>query len=437
MKKMYYREAVDFIEAVSWKGSVPGLSRIAELCRLLGNPEQNVKFVHISGTNGKGSVSAVISSVLTAAGYKTGLYTSPHLIDYTERFKINGEDISEDEFCRCVEKVREKAVTMSDAPTEFELLTAVAFVYFADNGCDVAVLECGMGGRLDATNVIPSPLVSVITNVALDHTSVLGDTELKIAREKAGIVKNAPVVIGKVSKDVEDYLLGVTEEKGLNSALYYNANVENVSSDKSGITFKYHGRKMTLPLRGEYQKINLKTAISAIELLREQGLLISDGDVENGISSVRWIGRFEKLCDSPEIYFDGAHNPDGAKYTVGTFKHLFPGKKAVVVTGVMADKDYPVIAEMISEIADAVFCVEPSNSRALEALRLAEVYSDLGVSAVASGSVEEGVNSAAKTAAEKSLPVLCVGSLYMYSGVYFAVKKLSDKKGGADETHEN
>ncbi|MBQ7671153.1 MAG: bifunctional folylpolyglutamate synthase/dihydrofolate synthase [Clostridia bacterium] len=434
---MNYKEAVDFIEAVSWKGSVPGLSRISELCRLLGNPERKVKYVHISGTNGKGSVSAVISSVLTAAGYKTGLYTSPHLVNYTERFKINGCDVSDDEFCRCVSKVKEKAVTMDDAPTEFELLTAAAFVCFADNGCDVAVLECGMGGRLDATNVIPSPLVSVITNVALDHTSVLGDTELKIAHEKAGIIKNAPVVIGKVSKEVESYLLGVIGEKKLTCSLYYNANVENVSSDKSGISFDYHGIKMTLPLRGEYQKINLKTAISAVELLKDQGLDISDGDIERGIASVRWIGRFEKLCGSPEIYFDGAHNPDGAIYTVETFKHLFPGRKAVVVTGVMADKNYSEIARMISGIANVVFCVEPANPRALGAPRLAEIYSDLGVSAFACDSVEHGVTSAAEVAERESLPVLCVGSLYMYSDVYYAVKKISDKEGGADEKNEN
>ena len=427
MKKMNYKEAVDFIEAVSWKGSVPGLSRISELCRLLGNPERKVKFVHIAGTNGKGSVSAVISSVLTAAGYKTGLYTSPHLIEYTERFKINGDDISPDEFCRCTEKVKEKAITMSDAPTEFELLTAVAFVYFADNGCDVAVLECGMGGRLDATNVITSPLVSVITNVALDHTSILGNTELKIAREKAGIIKDSPVVIGKKSKDVETYLMGVVREKGLNGTLYYNASVENEASFKSGVSFEYHGRKMVLPLRGEYQKINLKTAISAIELLREQGLRISDADVEKGISSVRWIGRFEKLCDEPEIYFDGAHNPDGAFYTVKTFSELFPHEKAVVVTGVMADKNYSEIAKMISGIACKVFCVEPSNPRALSGARLAEVYAAFGVDSAACESVEQGVVSAAREASEKSLPVLCVGSLYMYSDVYHAVKNIKGK----------
>lgn len=433
MKKMNYKEAVDFIEAVSWKGSVPGLSRISELCRLLGHPENKVKFVHIAGTNGKGSVSAVVSSVLTAAGYKTGLYTSPHLIDYTERFKINGVDVSTDEFCRCVDKVKECAVKMADAPTEFELLTAAAFVFFADNRCDVAVLECGMGGRLDATNVISSPLVSVITNVALDHTAVLGDTELKIAAEKAGIIKDSPVVIGKVSKEVEKFILGVAADKGLRCELYYNANVENVSSVKDGISFEYRGRRMELPLCGEYQKINLRTAISAIELLRDQGLDISDGDIERGVSSVRWIGRFEKLCDKPEIFFDGAHNPDGASYTVGTFKELFPSEKAVIVTGVMADKNYPEIAQMISEIAEKVFCVEPHNSRALSAPRLAEVYSRLGADAVASGSVEQGITSAAEFAVKESLPVLCVGSLYMYSDVYSAIKALKGEKGGADD----
>ena len=178
---MNYEQSIEFIESVSWKGSVPGLERISELCRLLGSPEKKVEFVHVAGTNVKGSVSAIVSSVLYAAGYMTGLYTSPHLVDYTERFKIDGEDISKEDFCAAADAVKERASKMADAPTEFEILTAMAFVYFASRECDVAVLECGMGGRLDATNVIPSPAVSVITNIALDHTATLGDTELNLS----------------------------------------------------------------------------------------------------------------------------------------------------------------------------------------------------------------------------------------------------------------
>ena len=311
---------------------------------------------------------------------------------------------------------------MADAPTEFEILTAMAFVYFASQKCDVAVLECGMGGRLDATNVINSPALSVITNVALDHTATLGGTELLIAREKAGIIKDAPVVLGKTSAEVEKYIKDVCKKRGVRCAGYKSAKVTRDVITEKGISFKYNGRVMTLPLCGDYQRINLCTALASIEELKRMGFEISDDAVEKGISSVKWIGRFERLSDKPLIYFDGAHNPDGAEYAVKTFEELFPGRRAAVVTGVMADKDYWTVASIISRIASVVYCVRPDNPRALDPQSLADVYRSFGVAAHSAKSVEAGV----KLASDTGMIVFCTGSLYMYGDVKSAVGKLKN-----------
>ncbi len=419
---MNYKEAIGFIESVSWKGSVPGLERVGELCERMGHPERKVKFVHVAGTNGKGSVSAIVSSVLKEAGYKTGLFTSPHLIDYTERFAVNGKNITKADFCRAAEAVKNAAEGMADAPTEFEILTAMAFYYFAEAECDVAVLECGMGGRLDATNVIESPLVSVITNIALDHTGVLGKTEGDIAHEKAGIVKSAPLVLGKVSADAENVIKGACIKNNVPVLDYTLADVSDDRIAADGLHFRYSGRDAVLPLCGEYQKINIRTALETVSVLRDRGFDISEDDIIRGVSSVHWIGRFEKLSSDPTVIYDGAHNPDGAAFTAATYKQLYGRKMAVIVTGVMADKDYIGIARLLAPVAKCVFTVAPDNSRALPADRLAEVYRSLGVKATPCASVEEAVRLAADRANSESRPVLCVGSLYMYGDIVSALK---------------
>ncbi len=418
---MNYSDAVSFIESVSWKGSVPGLDRITELCDLLGHPEEKVKYIHIAGTNGKGSVSAIISSVLSSAGYKTGTFTSPHLIDYTERFSVNGVEMSRDDFCRVAGTVREQAEKMKDSPTEFELLTAMAFVYFADKKCDVAVLECGMGGRLDSTNAVRDTELSVITNIALDHTKILGGDELDIAYEKAGIIKRAPLVTGDISANVKKYLKGRCKKAKVPIYSYTDSAVTDDDLTASGLEFTYSGRRMTLPLCGEYQRINLRTAIRAIEILRKRGYNITDDAIEKGISSVKWIGRFEMISKSPAVIFDGAHNPNGAEYTAKTFKTLFPDRKAILVTGVMADKNYGAIADSLASVSSIVYTVTPDNPRAMSSKLLAEVYRGKGVEAVPCETVDDGVRMALQQAVKDDVPVLCTGSLYMYSQIVSAV----------------
>ena len=417
-----YSEALDFIGSVSWKGSVPGLERIAALCRLLGHPEREVKFVHVAGTNGKGSVSAMISSMLSASGYRTGTFTSPHLVDYTERISVDGEDISREDFARAAATVKDAARDMEDAPTEFEILTAMALVHFARVGCDAAVLECGMGGRLDATNIIPSPLVSVITNIALDHTAILGDTEVKIAREKAGIIKTSPVVLGASSPQVKECIFEVCERAGVTLYDPHDTKIEFLHLTSEGLCFRYRGIQMTLPLVGEYQRTNLATALTALEVLESSGLRIDSSSLKHGIECVRWRGRFEILSSSPVVIFDGAHNPDGAKLTADTFESLYPGRRAVLLTGVMADKDHRGIASELSRVASRVITVSPDNSRALDAAEYALDYRALWLDAEPYSDVSAAVGHALSLASESGAHVLCSGSLYMYSDILRAVR---------------
>lgn len=411
-------------------GSRPGLERIGHLCHLLGDPQDKIKTIHIAGTNGKGSVSAMIASVLSAAGYRTGLFTSPHLIDLEERMSVDGVDISKDELARVTEKIKTACDTMTEKPTEFELLTAVAFEYFFKSGCDVAVIECGMGGRLDATNIIASPEVSVITNIALDHTKVLGDTVEKIAFEKAGIIKKAPVCIGVMPKKAKNVIEEAAKEHGCDFLSADSCDVGFFGVNNGSYRFVWNGHGYNLPLVGKYQKNNLKCALTAIELLKSRGYAIDSTSVLKGLSNVKWRGRFETLREDPLVIYDGAHNPDGAKLTADTFLELYPGVKAAVVTGIMADKDCSAVARELVRVASAVFCVRPDNSRALSGDGYAEIMRDCGAKKVfSSGSVENGVVMALEFAEKHGCPVLCAGSLYMYAEVREAMDNYySDKK---------
>lgn len=433
---MTYAEALEYIHSVSWKGSVPGLERITELCARLGDPQKKLCFVHVAGTNGKGSVSAMIASVLSAAGYRTGLFTSPYLVDFCERMSVDGRDISHADLCESVERVRPAADAMADSPTEFELITAIAFDYFVRAECDIVVLECGMGGRLDSTNVIDVPEAAVITNIALDHTAFLGDTEAKIAAEKAGIIKpGVQVVLGGISGEVcsgevcSDEVRGVFEEKcrDLGAELHLANSetvLESVKPSREGISFVYKNNELSVPLCGLYQQMNIRTALAAVEVLRARRFEISDGALAAGLSSVRWRGRFETLCRSPRVIFDGAHNPDGAAYTASTFHALYPGERAVIVSGVMADKDCAAMARSFADVGACAFTLTPDNPRAMKAEDYAAVLGEAGLEAVPCGSAAEAVAKAVAEAQTRTCPVLCAGSLYMYGEILAAVREV-------------
>ena len=413
---MTYEEALSFIHSTEWQGSRPGLNRITELMEKLGNPEKTLNFVHVAGTNGKGSFCAMLDSVLRKAGYKTGLFTSPFIEFFEERIRYDGEMITKDELAETVSEVKDACLSMTDPPTEFEVLTAIGFVYFKKKNADIVVLECGMGGRLDSTNIIPSPLLSVITGIALDHVAFLGDTVEKIAYEKAGIIKpSRPVLYGGKDKAAKEVIKATALERGCS---YYEKDHSALTCGKislKGSRFGYKKYKnLSLSLLGTYQPENAANVIEAVEILRGMGYKISDKNLRDGLSDTEWKGRFERLRDYPPVFFDGGHNEEGVTAAVRTVKTCFGKKKINIISGVLRDKDYEKIASKIGSISDTVYTVTPDSPRALDAKDYAEVFTKNGKKAVANESFDEAVNKAYSASLKKGTPILCVGSLYSY-----------------------
>ncbi|MBQ9080080.1 MAG: bifunctional folylpolyglutamate synthase/dihydrofolate synthase [Clostridia bacterium] len=414
---MNYTEALEYIHSVCWMGSRPGLERITELCRCLGDPQKGMKFIHVAGTNGKGSFCAMTASILRQAGYRTGLYVSPYVKHFNERMSIDGVDISDDELAEITSYVRLQADSMQSKPTEFELITAIAFVYFKRHNCDVVVLETGMGGRLDATNIIDSPLLSVITGIALDHVAFLGDTVEKIAAEKAGIIKaGAPVHWGGKDEAAGRVIAERAEQIGVEFNSVDYSKLKNVRPSIDGTTFDYgEYSDLKIQLLGLYQPENAASVVSAIPLLRARGLNISDDDVRRGLEATRWAARFELLSTSPTVIYDGSHNPQGIEAAVRSIKGLFGARRVNILTGVLRDKDYRYIAATLSSVADRVWCVTPANERALAAAEYAELFRSCGRDAVACDTLVKGVAAAFEDSNRRGIPMVALGSLYMYA----------------------
>ena len=327
---MNITEALSFIHKTVWLGSKPGLSRTEHLLNLMGNPHKKLKFVHVAGTNGKGSTSACIASILRKAGYRTGLYTSPYINVFNERMQIDGIMITDNELCEMCEYIKPFSDSMiTDPPTEFELITALAMEYFKRKECDIVVLEVGMGGELDSTNVIDSPEAAVITAIDLDHTSFLGSTVEEVALAKAGIIKKGTTVaLYDCEKSVFDVFDAKSKEVG---AKLLSADFSKISNIKQSLRYiefdygKYNNLKLSLV--GSYQPKNAAVAITAAEILREKGYTISDKNIYDGLCGVSWPGRFEILGENPVFVLDGAHNPHGMKATVQSLKEHFLDKK--------------------------------------------------------------------------------------------------------------
>ena len=423
--KMTYEQALEYIHSVCWKGSRPGLERTTELLEKMGNPQDKLKFIHVAGTNGKGSFCSMTANVLKHAGYKVGLYTSPFVLRFNERMKINGEDIPDTVLAKITEYVKPFAESMTDSPTEFELITAIALEYFAREGCDVVVLECGMGGRLDSTNIIKNPLLSVITGISFDHTAFLGNTIPEIAREKAGIIKeNCPVLL--CSDNSEAAAVIKQKADGCNSP-YFEVDrssfvLKNTSLDGSVFDFGEY-KDVKIPLLGSYQPHNACNVLTAINLLNSMKFYIPIRAIYDGLATVEWKARFEKLCDNPTVISDGGHNPEGIDAAVESVKLYFPEQKVIFVTGVMADKDYKYMAGRMSEVASCAFCVTPDNPRALSASDFADVFEGLGIPATPCDSVATAITLAKQVATDTNTPIICLGSLYMYCEVYKAIKE--------------
>lgn len=411
---MDYKEALEYMESVGFFGSKPGLERIEKLCTALGEPQEKLRYIHIAGTNGKGSCAAMLASVLKAAGCRTGLYTSPYLFRFSERMQINGEQIPDGALADIVSRIKPIADSMEDDhPTEFELMTAAAFLWFAEENCDIVVLETGLGGRFDATNIIKAPELSVIMNIGLDHTGVLGDTVEKIAFEKAGIIKaKRPCVMYEQQKSVVNVIKEQCSLKGAELTVSDFSALEQIFDSLDGQAFLYRGKSYALPLLGEHQLKNAAVVIDCVGKLCELGWDISPDALERGLYAVSWPARFEVVSDEPYFVVDGGHNPQCAQTVRDNLLRYFPDRRRVLLVGVLADKDYEGLVRILDEAADMYVCVSPESDRALSARDLADKLGCFGKEVLYFDSIEEGVAAAREAAGENGM-VCAVGSLYM------------------------
>lgn len=419
---MTNEEALRYIHSLHALGSHPGLDNTRALLAAMGNPQTAYRCLHVAGTNGKGSFCAMSDAILRAAGYRVGLYTSPYVVDFAERIRVDGENIPPHALADITAHVRAAAETLDAPPTEFGLITAIAFEYFRREKVDLVVLEVGLGGRLDPTNVIEQPLLSVITGIGFDHTALLGNTLQAIAAEKAGIIKpHCPVLFG-----------GGGDSAGRTIATVAGAvRAPFRTVDRS----RLHVREMTLDgtvldwdpadgadglcglrlsLLGDYQPQNAATVLTAMEILRASaGMRIPADAVRAGLASVIWHARFELLSRDPVILFDGAHNPQGIAAAVRSMQTYFPEQKVCVLSGVMADKDFDGMIEGLKPVTAQAFTVTPDNPRALPAEEYADHFRAHGIPAAAYPSVP----AALADAQAQGRPVLCLGSLYLYRAV--------------------
>lgn len=415
---MNYSEALSYIHSISWKGSVLGLGRTQELLHKLGNPEKRLRFIHIAGTNGKGSTAAMLSSVLQSAGYRAGLYTSPFINRFNERMQIDQQCISDDELAELTAEVKPIADGMADHPTEFELITAIGMVYFARHACDIVVLEVGMGGALDSTNVIDVPEVAVITAMGMDHVRELGPTMADIACAKAGIIKAGGDVVSYGGNPEADAVFErICRERGARLHQPDFAAIVPGPFGLDGQRFSYGAwDDIRIPLAGSYQMQNAAVVLTTIDVLRNKGWKISDAAVYAGMADTHWPARFEVLCHDPVFIVDGGHNPHGIRATADSLKRLFPDRRIVFLVGVMADKDVESILGLVAPLAERFFTVRPDNPRAMAADELARRIEKLGVPAEPCASVEEGVRRALALARPNGV-ACALGSLYMSGDV--------------------
>lgn len=373
-----YERSLSYIHSLLKFGTRPGLERVSALLDELGRPQDKLKFVHVAGTNGKGSFCTMMSEILKSAGYKTGLFTSPYVFDFRERIQINGEMISEEELCEITAEVKAAAEKIAERdlqPTEFEFITAVALKYFADKNCDVVVLEVGLGGRLDSTNIIKTPLLSAIMSISLDHMAVLGDTVEEIAAEKSGIIKENGVTVcfSRQDERAEKIIRKTAEEKG---NLYIKSSPDDIkvlSCDLSGTKAVYKDMEIFIPLIGEHQVYNAQTAVDAALALNDRDLSISPENIIDGISKARIPARTELFGKNPLTILDGAHNREGVEALLSNLNKFLKDRKLTVIMGMMEDKEYEFAAYEISKLAKTFTGVLPSNPRAVSPKVLAEI----------------------------------------------------------------
>ena len=399
-----------------------GLKAISELLSRLGNPQNSYKTILIAGTNGKGSTAAMIASILCSAGYKVGLYTSPHLVDVRERIVINGKKIPLKEFNRTIADVKDKK---EQPVTYFEFLTAVAFVYFQRQKVDIAVLEVGLGGRLDATNVC-KPLVSVITNISLDHMDYLGNTLDSIAREKAGIIKQKGICITAAKQNkVLEVLKNVCLRR--RAKLYCLSSDIKIKKQKDGI-LNYEGlyrnlKNLKIPLQGDHQLSNAALALAAIELCEKKGFSIADTAIYAGLKNTHWEARLEVLQNQPFFLLDGAHNPAGISVLCRSFKKDFSYRRLILIFGALADKDYRRMLQKIVPLASIIILTQLKTKRAVPVNDIMETVKKMGYPAIVTENVKQAIERAQALAKKQDL-ICATGSFYLAGEIKQAFPKL-------------
>lgn len=420
---MNYTEAIEYIQNTSKYGNNTGTKRVEKILDILGNPHKDLKCIHIAGTNGKGSITSMITSILIESGYRVGMYTSPYIEDFEERIQINRENISKDDlayYTTIVSEAIEKVVSMGwGYPTEFETITCIMFLYYSKKQIDYAVIEVGLGGKSDSTNVI-KPLVSIITSISYDHVSILGNTIEEIASEKAGIIKeNVPVILYPQQQGAYKVIEKTCKEKGskliqIDENLIYHIPNEDFNKSYQLLQIKTNKDeyKVQLSLLGSHQRMNCAVAIYTIEELMDRGIKITKEDILRGLSNVKWPGRLEMLKSNPLVVLDGAHNLDGITKLKESVEHYFRYKKLVLIIGILSDKDVEKMIEIITPMADKIIAVTPNSYRGKTAQELIKIIEKHNKNCKALDEYKEAYIKALDYCDNEDMILIC-GSLYM------------------------
>ena len=416
-RNMNYEEARVYLDEVSKYGSVLGLDNMRELLGRLGNPQDDLKFIHISGTNGKGSALSYMSTILSGAGFRTGRYISPTLYAYRERIQVDGVMIDRESLAALVTVVKEAVDAMEAEnkgnPTVFEVETALSFVYFKEQKCDIVVLETGLGGTLDATNVVKTTVMEMISSIGMDHMEFLGGTLQEIAENKAGIIKpHTWVVSAEQDPKAAEVIKRVCREKDCKLSVVDPDAFQDVHYGYEKQTFTYKNWKdVEITLAGTYQVTNAALALEAVEALRKLGYSLTEDQVRKGMKAAFWRGRFSVIHKNPVVVIDGAHNPAAAKVLKDSLETYFQGKNLHFIMGVFADKDYQSVIEMTAPLAKHIITIEtPGNPRALSAVKLKEAVEKVNPSVEAAGSIREAVEKSMKNT-QKDDVIAAFGSL--------------------------
>ena len=414
---MNYTEARLYLDESSKYGSVLGLENMRELLKRLGNPQDALRFIHIAGTNGKGSVLAYLSTILSGAGYRTGQYSSPTLFAYRERIQVDGVYIEKEALARLVTRIAAAVEQMhaegAGTPTEFEIETALAFLYFREKRCDIVVLETGLGGAQDATNIIRTPVLEVITSISMDHMAQLGDTLEQIARQKAGIIK--PHTLVACAAQPPEATRVIEEVCAANHSpcrMVDEAQLSDICYGYKAQTFSYRNwKQVRIRLAGSYQISNAALALEAVESLREAGFRLSDEQVLQGLFNTCWRGRFTLLREHPAVIMDGAHNPGAARELRRSLETYFSGKKLYYIFGMFRDKDYQTVIEVTAPLAEHIITVQtPGSARALPAEELKQAVERVNPSVEAAASIQQAVEKSLRLAGSADVIVI-FGSL--------------------------